>query len=55
MIGTDQESRDMDRYRYTDDRTGEAMLACGECDDTWPEGRIEDGRCPDCRGVPHER
>lgn len=38
------------RYRSTNDRTGEVMLACGECEETWPEDRIEDDRCPDCRG-----
>lgn len=36
-------------YRFTDDRTGEAMLACEGCGETWSEGRFEDGSCPDCR------
>lgn len=38
----------MEDYEHTDDETGEAMVACEKCDETWPEGRIDDGRCPDC-------
>jgi rubrerythrin len=47
--GEQQTPHDGDRYRYSDDRTGEAMLACDECGETWPEGRLSDTRCPDCR------
>lgn len=40
----------MTGYVGTDDRSGETMLACEECGETWPEGRFEGGECPDCRG-----
>lgn len=37
------------RYVTTDDQTGEAVLMCEECGETWPESRLDDAWCPDCR------